>query len=68
MNSLSHYAIIASDKSGAAYGIGRTEDEARRNAENSGFHYTDGIAVKITASSYERIANGNVDAVEIIDD
>lgn len=57
-------AILAEDKSGAAYGVGTTEADARANAVESGFAANDGIAIEITEASYNRILAGNPDAVE----
>lgn len=61
---MKYIAIIAPDRSGPAYGTGNTEDEARADAAQWGFNREDGIAVEITAESFQRIRGGNPDAVE----
>lgn len=58
------YAIVSIDKSGPAYGVGTTEDEARQDAARWGFEC--GIAVPITCESYEAVLLGNPDAWEAI--
>tara|TARA_R110000824_G_scaffold25876_1_gene89736 strand:- start:717 stop:905 length:189 start_codon:yes stop_codon:yes gene_type:complete len=59
------YAIIAKDLCGPAYGIGTTEDEARRDAVEAGFPENAGISVEITESSFQAIKSGDPDAVEL---
>lgn len=62
MKNETYIAIIAEDKSGPAYGVGTTEDEARAEAREYGFG-EDGIAIEITKESFEAIRDGNPDAV-----
>lgn len=61
---MKYIAIIADDKSGPAYGVGTTEQEARSMAAESGFG-DEGIAVEITEESYNTILAGNPDAVTL---
>lgn len=64
-----YYAVIASDNSGPALGIGTTPFEAWDDAcEWAGVTGTDDVwVVEITPESYARIANGNPDAVTLAD-
>lgn len=57
-------AIVNEDKSGPAYGVGKTEIEARKDAAKWGF--TGGVAVEITEECYARILAGNPDAARDI--
>lgn len=68
---IQYYAIINKDNSGPAFGIGTNKDDAWSNASI----YTDFSretleedckCVTITTNSYNRIINGNPDAVELI--
>lgn len=60
-----HFAIMAEDREGPAYGVGLDEAEARQHARESGFGES-GSVVKITAQSYNRIMAGDPQAVEIV--
>ena len=59
-----HFAIMAEDREGPAYGVGLNEAEARQHARESGFGES-GSVVKITAQSFNRIMAGDPQAVEI---
>lgn len=59
-----YVAVIAEDLEGPAYGVGKTEAEAREQARESGFGES-GVVVKITEDSFNRISAGNPDAVEL---
>lgn len=59
------FAVLASDLNGPAYGVGVSEDEAKTEAIKWGFDLNNVAVVKITAESFQKIQDGNPDAVEI---
>ena len=58
-----YYAIVAADKSGPAYGVGETPDEAAEDAVKSGFvspgNMDEVRTIEITPMSYAAVKAGN---------
>lgn len=62
-----YYAIVAADRSGPAYGVGESPDEAWKHTAVSGTPFpnageTQTVAVEITPMSYAAVKAGNPDA------